>query len=321
MAEDAKSDELNPVFYWIFGILIFLILASAFFSGEGLLSVANPENPNSIENLENRNKPVFSLDNLIGTGDLVLGEKALALKEVQIRNLPGGRILGLQDKLSEGRLMEGPIAKFGTTWWRVNFEEAPSGWTEFDSLTSKALLTKTIYFPTTLYKGYKPIGWVLSIVLIIILIILSGKLSRENKIAEKKLRVEDEETEREKGEQIKDARGELGLENGEQFKNQRWEHVMELMKTNNQNDWRQAIIEADIILDEMLRRMGYKGLTIGDMLKEVDPADFATLQKAWDAHKFRNEIAHTGSEFKISRDEAERVINLYKSVFGEFYYI
>ena len=57
------------------------------------------------------------------------------------------------------------------------------------------------------------------------------------------------------------------------------------------------------------------------MLKQVEASDFSTLDKAWEAHKFRNEIAHTGSEFVISKDEADRVISLFDAVFSEFYYV
>jgi hypothetical protein len=318
------EDEGNPIdpwYYWLGGILILLIAISGYFSGEGILGIADPTPRDSIEDLENRNSNFFTISNLLGQGELKLGERVSVMnKEIQVRRDPGGQILGLQKRLSDGRLMEGPVNAFQTLWWRVNFEEAPSGWVEYDSLTAKSGLLKTIFFPQTFYKAYKPIGWILSIILLIIVLILRMKVNRENKIAEKKARVQDEQVERENMETASDFRDELGLP-VEEYKNDRWEHIQELMKSNTSSDWRQAIIEADIILDEMLRRMSYKGTSIGDMLKTVDPADFATLQKAWEAHKFRNEIAHTGSEFKLSKDEADRVINLFKSVFDEFYYI
>jgi hypothetical protein len=98
-------------------------------------------------------------------------------------------------------------------------------------------------------------------------------------------------------------------------------HILQLMQSHNQNDWRQAIIEADIILEEMLEKMGYDGVTIGDKLKNVEPSDFRTINQAWEAHKIRNRIAHMGSEFQISHADTEKVINLYQEVFDEFFYI
>ena len=80
-------------------------------------------------------------------------------------------------------------------------------------------------------------------------------------------------------------------------------------------------MEADIMLEEMLNKMGYKGNGIGEMLKQIEESDFITLNKAWEAHKVRNNIAHRGGDQVLSKDEAERVVGLYKKVFEEFYYI
>ena len=102
---------------------------------------------------------------------------------------------------------------------------------------------------------------------------------------------------------------------------ERWNKVLKLSDSPSQSDWLVAIVEADIILDAMLDKMGYQGISIGDKLKRVEPSDFLTLNQAWEAHKVRNLIAHEGSSFVINQREAKRVINLYKEVFEEFYYI
>lgn len=101
----------------------------------------------------------------------------------------------------------------------------------------------------------------------------------------------------------------------------RWQHVQKLIGSENENDWRQAIIEADIMLELLLEKQGYQGNSIGEKLKRVERADFVTLDDAWEAHKVRNSIAHDGVQFAISHREAKRVIYLFKKVFEEFYYI
>jgi hypothetical protein len=103
-----------------------------------------------------------------------------------------------------------------------------------------------------------------------------------------------------------------------QDKNGRWERVIELVNSANSSDWRLAIIEADVMLEDLLERMGYHGESIGEMLKGVEQSDFLTLDAAWEAHKIRNKIAHGGSEFSLNEREAKRVIALFESVFKEF---
>jgi len=97
----------------------------------------------------------------------------------------------------------------------------------------------------------------------------------------------------------------------------RWSHVRELIEGSNESDWRQAIIEADIILDDLLTNLGYQGDTIGDKLRAVDPSKFRTLQEAWDAHRIRNEIAHQGSAYQLTDHLAYRTILHYENVFRE----
>lgn len=101
-------------------------------------------------------------------------------------------------------------------------------------------------------------------------------------------------------------------------KNSRWEHIQKLLLSEGENDWRQAIIEADIILDEAVTQMGYSGADLGERLKQIEASDFTTLDDAWEAHKIRNRIAHDGSAFALSKHEAKRVIGLYENVFKEF---
>jgi hypothetical protein len=101
-------------------------------------------------------------------------------------------------------------------------------------------------------------------------------------------------------------------------KNERWEHAVTHLNSANASDWRLAIIEADVMLDEMLRAQGYHGESIGEMLKGIEKSDMTTLDAAWEAHKVRNQIVHSGTEYYLTEREAKRIMALYESVFKEF---
>ncbi len=104
-------------------------------------------------------------------------------------------------------------------------------------------------------------------------------------------------------------------------KHEKWQVVMDHIDSVNPSEWRLAILEADNMLDEMIRRMGYSGENLGERLKAVAPSDFSNIQSAWEAHKVRNKIAHEGSEFFLSQREARRIVGLYEEVFREFDFI
>jgi hypothetical protein len=106
-----------------------------------------------------------------------------------------------------------------------------------------------------------------------------------------------------------------------EISNKRWHRVIEHISSESESDWRLAILEADIILSEMLVSMGYHGQSVSDMLKGVEKSDFTSIDKAWEAHKVRNTIAHEGANFQLSAREAKRVINLYREIFQEFHFI
>ncbi|MFZ1988047.1 MAG: hypothetical protein WAV21_03405 [Minisyncoccia bacterium] len=121
--------------------------------------------------------------------------------------------------------------------------------------------------------------------------------------------------EEEKLASFKPAEAEVAVEHS------RWRHVESLIEGTNEHEWRQAIIEADIMLDDILRSHGYQGDSIGEKLKQADPSRFHTLQDAWEAHKVRNEIAHQGSNYQLSEQMAHRTILHYRNVFLEFHAI
>jgi hypothetical protein len=89
-----------------------------------------------------------------------------------------------------------------------------------------------------------------------------------------------------------------------------------LSNSENPQDRKIAVMDADNILDEMVTQMGYSGDTLGERMKNIETSDFRTLQDAWQAHRFRNRIAHEGLE--VSRRDAKIVIGLFEKVFQEF---
>ncbi|MBI2045896.1 MAG: hypothetical protein HYT28_00515 [Parcubacteria group bacterium] len=106
------------------------------------------------------------------------------------------------------------------------------------------------------------------------------------------------------------------------FRRERWQTIIKKMESENISDWKLAIIEADTLLDEMVKKMGYPGENLGERLRHVEVSDFTSLQEAWEAHKVRNRIAHDSSDqFILTAREARRVIGLFEKVFREFKYI
>ena len=111
----------------------------------------------------------------------------------------------------------------------------------------------------------------------------------------------------------------VDVEGSEKQKQQiAWEVIRNHVNSPNQAEWKLAIIEADSILDDLLKEIGYEGETVAEKLRAA--GDGEAIGWAWEAHKMRNKIAHEGGT-DITQREAKRIIELYERVFKKFGYL
>ena len=98
-----------------------------------------------------------------------------------------------------------------------------------------------------------------------------------------------------------------------------WLEIQQKMASITPADWSLAVIQADAVLDSMLKASGYTGDTMGDRLKQINSAELNAIDDVWRAHKIRNRLAHGTSG--ITRSEAEYAIRGYETAFRELNYI
>lgn len=71
---------------------------------------------------------------------------------------------------------------------------------------------------------------------------------------------------------------------------QRWVTIMQMSETGG-NGLRNAIVEADKLLDHVMKQKGYAGATMADRLRHAE-SRFSKVNNVWSAHKLRNALAH-----------------------------
>ena len=332
MADEKKSSSsgINPIFITPLIILGVLLLLTAFLSGQTVFNFGSSQD--TVETSATQ-KGIFNIYRWIGSDQINPGQVIINTTNTIVRNSPAGLIIGEQNKLKTGLVRAGPVDAYGAYWVRIDYQQAPSGWVNIEDVTTRVGIVRAFNIIPITYNFIKPIGYGLLVLFVLLAIYLKFLIMREERITLKKIELKEELANQniKPIEQIIEEKPDVQEVPG--FKTEeivpveileqqnRWKHIQDLIASYNQNDWRQAIIEADIILEEMLDRMGYKGVTIGDKLKTVERSDFITLDKAWSAHKIRNQIAHDGSGFKLTRELAEKTIKEYEEVFREFYYI
>ncbi len=240
-------------------------------------------------------RPISSLENPIGS-------KVVSINKTDVYDSPDGKKIGSQKINARGKILQGPVEINGERYWYVDYDKNPDGWVkegDIAYLESEPSFIERLFIGLLNFYTYLRLFLIFfSIVLVICIVYLYRKLT-EMRINEDRLLFP-------KSPEVLAA------------VNPKWQHILDLMNSVNVNDWKQAILQADIMLADILDRMALPGVTIGDKLKAVEKSDFTSIENAWEAHKIRNQIAHEGTDFILSQHEALRVVNLYKTVFEEF---
>lgn len=97
----------------------------------------------------------------------------------------------------------------------------------------------------------------------------------------------------------------------------KWLEIEQLMHLGSPSNYSRAILEADKLLDHILKGYRSPGMTMGDRLKasknRFSPEGY---DAAWQAHKVRNELVHN-SEFQVMDYTAKSAISKFKKAIDE----
>lgn len=95
-----------------------------------------------------------------------------------------------------------------------------------------------------------------------------------------------------------------------------WNKIMARLDTGLESEYKLAVIEADSMMDETLKRMGYAGDALGERLKKLTVATLTNITELEEAHKTRNNIIHD-PDYKLSLDEARKALSIYEKSFRD----
>lgn len=100
------------------------------------------------------------------------------------------------------------------------------------------------------------------------------------------------------------------------FVRERWKKIEELFAYGKEMNYKLAVIEADKLLDEVLKSMYFGGNTMADRLK-LASYKFPKLKRVWWAHKVRNLVVHD-ARYALRHGETKVVLRLFKRALKEF---
>lgn len=92
------------------------------------------------------------------------------------------------------------------------------------------------------------------------------------------------------------------------FFTKNWQKIL------NEKDSKHKIMDADKLLDAMLKKKGLSG-SLGDKLKNNEKL-FSDLNGLWEAHRLRNKLAHE-IDFNLEQAQATQAMKGFKNAFGD----
>ncbi|MEK7654333.1 MAG: hypothetical protein AAB345_03600 [Patescibacteria group bacterium] len=96
-----------------------------------------------------------------------------------------------------------------------------------------------------------------------------------------------------------------------------WKKILRRMRKESSSEWKIAIIEADRLMDDLIRVSGLRALTSDDRYKQLGPEDMPNLVELLEAHQIRNRCAQD-PDFQLSKEEAIRALRIFKKSLQEF---
>ena len=91
----------------------------------------------------------------------------------------------------------------------------------------------------------------------------------------------------------------------------RWGKIKTRFELPSESEQKLAIIEAEGILDEILKKMGFSGATFEERLKQMTSVQLSNIEEIWEAHKIRNNIVHD-PDYRLSPVESRKAFEIYE---------
>lgn len=96
-----------------------------------------------------------------------------------------------------------------------------------------------------------------------------------------------------------------------------WKQIQKRLKSGEEKQLKLAVIEADLILNEILKMAGYPGKNLEERLEQITSEQLSNIEEIRQAHKLKTRLV-SEPDFNITPNEAEVIIEIYKKAFQEF---
>jgi len=95
-----------------------------------------------------------------------------------------------------------------------------------------------------------------------------------------------------------------------------WGTILKRLESGVESEYKLAVIEADNLMDNSLKRLGYSGATLGERLQKLTPTAVPNIGQVLESHKIRDSVVHD-PDYRMSLDEAKKTLDAYGQAFKD----
>ncbi|MDD5145007.1 MAG: hypothetical protein PHW72_02695 [Candidatus Pacebacteria bacterium] len=95
-----------------------------------------------------------------------------------------------------------------------------------------------------------------------------------------------------------------------------WAKLRARLESGSEAEYKLAVLEADSMLDDTLKRLNYKGENLAERLNKLTAATLPSIEDVKEVHEIRNNIVRN-PDFVLSLDETRRLLDIYERALTE----
>ena len=96
----------------------------------------------------------------------------------------------------------------------------------------------------------------------------------------------------------------------------KWIKISKRLESGKESEYKLAVIEADDLLNDVLKNMGYKGETIKEKLDQIEESVLPNIEEVRQAHQVRNDIVYD-PDYQLTLEQAKKTLDIYERTFRD----
>ncbi|MEK9186487.1 MAG: hypothetical protein AAB885_02770 [Patescibacteria group bacterium] len=95
-----------------------------------------------------------------------------------------------------------------------------------------------------------------------------------------------------------------------------WRKILKAAQSSNPTLWKQAVLQSDQVMDEIIKMAGHRGKTVVERFAQLPREALSNYDDIIAAHKVRDRVRQE-ADFALTQDETAQVLRVYEKSFKE----